>query len=161
MEYEPYKKNIKFNEVITSHPQYPLAIKVIRSTGDAGFRNWLLQYCEQVRLGQVEQPASIEPLGQLEGLISELVSREVSVDVETLDIAFAAFYPTPNLEVVELLIKMYGSLLDIQRFERKLRGIEEGLRCGEWRESTPQTRSGQEASYAPRGREQVKYKGLQ
>lgn len=159
MEYKPYKKNIKFSEAITSRPEYSVAMKVIRSTGDMGFRNWLLQYCEQNRLGQAESLASTELFCKLESLIGELVSREVSVDVETLDAAFGVFYPSPDLEVIELLIKMYGSLLDIQKFERKLRKVEEDLSCGAWRSSSPQTRSGDEPNFTPRGREWVKYKG--
>ena len=137
MSYTPLKKKIVFSAEVTSNPHYSSVMEVIKSLGDADFKQWLQGHIYST----TQQPctankddtqafAAYSDLKVIGDILEGLVSRKAQVAEDVIENCKRIFLPAANPPVVALLKNVMGFLLRMQDFERMIIKIDNDIDNG-------------------------------
>lgn len=163
MSYTPLKKEIAFSDEVKSSPHYQSVMEVIKSLGDEGFKQWLIQHIYSTSSFVLNTPeleddilAAYKDLNSIAVILEGLVSREVLVDAAVTERCKGVFLPTPNPPMVALLKNVMGFLLNMQKFERMIIKIDNDIDDGNIpRAPKHLTRDGSAPIHLPRSRQVI------
>lgn len=159
MTYAPTKKTIVFSDDVKKNPRFGEVMEVIKACGDIAFKAWLINQAPIIAQAVTEtQDISDDKRSDLKAIsanLSELVGRTSTVDDGVIHNCKTLFNNEPEWQVISLLAKVTGFLLNIQKFEKQLSAIDQDIENGVMARQLagPLTRDGNPPSYTPRSRQ--------
>ena len=159
MTYAPTKKTIVFTDDVKNDPHFVEVMEVVKACADTAFKAWLIKQTPIIAKDVAEsQDISDDKKADLKAIsanLSELVGRTAPIDDGVIHDCKALFSNEPAWQVVSLLAKITGFLLNVQRFEKQLAAIDRDIESGVMARQIagPLTRDGSPPSYIPRSRQ--------